>query len=255
MSDSGEEWEGEESQLPSPQPFRQPPAPVPVPVHEAKVEMPTAPIGTVTSPSQSRRTGAFRIYTPEDPDLTDEIREKIEVAMTAGYYLDKLLHDRHRVEMPEEFSERRVVMRVILQEALVVLAFVLLVWPVVAGLVAGWWLFGFVVAILVTLIVGFYVIKLWQITFVVSTATKTGISRRRVRGLLINEIKPELSTTNIILSQPHRNSIFSSLNIDWWRVRLETAAAEEQPTVKNMRFVRGGDRFVQTIDQYKLALR
>jgi len=232
---------------------------IPSPVHdpeptESLVDaIQTAPTAIVPTPN--RRSGPFRIYSPDDPDLTDEMRLEIELRLTAGYWLHKALQAENQVDMPDEYRERKVFWKFIFQEALVVLFLFLVGWLLASGLTAGWLTTITLVCLAIGVIVGLYVYKLWRITFIVSTATKTGISRERVRWMFINEIKPELTTKDIIISKPYRNSVFSTFNVNWWRVRLDSAAQDESPGVQNLRFVRDGDRLVHTVEQYKLALR
>lgn|GEM_PF-5217624 len=213
----------------------------------------TAPV--VVTPAPPKRTGPFRIYSPHDPDLTDEMRTEIEIRMTAGYWLHKALQDEDRVELPDEFRERRVLLKLVLQEVLVLIGILLMGWLLSSGWLNGWSNLVVVGIMLVGIVVGFYLYKLWSITYIVSTASKTGISRERIRWMFINEIEPELTTKDIILSRPWRNKLFSTFNVNWWRVYLDTAAEDESPNLKTLRFVRDGDRLVQTIDQFKLALR
>ena len=215
----------------------------------------TAPTIVLPPPIPLRRSGPFKIYSPDDPELTDEMRLAIEIQMTAQYWLHKALEEESRVDMPADFRERKVVWKLVLHEMVVAVCLLLLGWLLLSGLLGGWIFWSVVIAMAVDLIVGYYAFKLWSITFVVSNRSKTGISRERVRWMLINEIRPELSTTAIILSQPFRNSLFSTLNIDWWRVRLDTAAQGESTNVQMLHFVRGGDRLVDAIAQFKLALR
>lgn len=215
----------------------------------------TAPIAVIPESSPPKRSGPFRIYSPHDPDLTDDMRHEIEMHMTAGYWLHKAIQEEDRVEMPDEFRERNVIWKLVLEEAVVLVGFVVLGWLLLTDLLDGWVDLVILGMIAVVLVVGLYVYKLWTITYIVSTASKTGIYRERVRWMFINEIPPEFDTTAIIVNRHWRNKLFSTLDINWWRVYLDSAAQEESANVKTLRFVRDGDRLVQTIDKFKLALR
>ncbi|MGV9001817.1 MAG: hypothetical protein ACOH18_02585 [Candidatus Saccharimonadaceae bacterium] len=220
---------------------------------EAKVI--TAPIAIIPAPAPIKKTGPFRIYSPHDPDLTDAMRYEIELRMTAGYWLEKALQQENRVEMPAEFRERMILIKLIMQEAAVAFFVSLTAWMLVSNLAGIQMFLDVLGTVLIGLIVGFYFYKLWRITFVVSTATKTGVYRDGVRWMFINKREPELTTTAIIISQPYRHSIFAFIGLNWWRVRLDTAGQDESPSVRRMRFVRNGDRFVRTIEQFQQALR
>jgi len=215
----------------------------------ATTPVPTMPV------APTRRSGPFRIYLPDDPDLTDAMRLEIELRMTAGYWLHKALEAENRVELPDEIRSRKVRWKIILQESLVVFFLILLSALMAWGNFVAWMNIAVLGIMLIAVIVGLYMYKLWLITYVVCTQSKTGISRQRVRWMFINEIKPELSTKDIIISEPYRNRLFSTLDVNWWRVRLDTAAQGESTAVQNIRFMPDGDLFVETIEQFKLALR
>ena len=244
------DWSSEESEYVPPQ---APAAPIlGTPVAE---DVTTAPLVVTPEPVPLRNTEPFRIYSPDDPDLTDEMRLEIELRMTAGYWLQKALEDENRIELPDEFRERHVVWKLVLQEAAVALVILLMGALLFTGWIGGMANLVVVGLMLVMVIVGLYFYKLWSITFVVSTMAKTGISRARVRWMLINEIEPELDTRAILLSRPYRNILFSTLNINWWRVHLDTAAQNESAAALQVRFVRDGERMVRTVEGFKLAQR
>lgn len=245
------DWSSEErGEAPSPSSSEDDLAPA---EHETE-DTTTAPLAVIPTPP-TRQTRPFRIWSPHDPDLTDKMRYDIEVHMSAGYWLQQALQEQNRVELPEEFGERSFVLKLILQEFLVVLGVGLVLWALVAIGLKDWLNLVALGVVLVGAIVAFYMYTLWSITYHVVTATKTGISREKVGWMFINEIIPELVTTAIVTSKPHRNGLLGSVNIPWWRVYLETAAFDESPRVKRLRFVRHGPSFAERIDQFKLALR
>lgn len=263
-SPSGEEWEPKPpfSERPSDVSPAQnqtmlgpttPTRPIVTPVVNSTPTVPTAPIAVTSKPVPPRRPEPFRIYFPDDPDLTDEMRHEIELRMTAGYWLQQMLTNEKRDELPDEFRERKVVWKLVLQEACVVIGILLLGWLLISGWLGGIAPLVVIGLILVAVIVGLYFYKLWSITFVVVNAKKTGISRARVRWMLINEIEPELTTIAILISKFQRNKLFSTLDINWWRVRLDTAAQNESADASKIRFVRHGDRMVRTVEGFKLA--